>query len=270
MKFLDNMSFGQYVPADSPIHRADPRCKIVSAVALITGVFLVKEPLGFSSWIAVLIFLSRLSRIGIPMMLRTVRPVMLLIAFTAVINVFFTSGTPLWEMGPVSITSEGIRMGIYMSLRLLLLVLFANLLTLTTSPMALADGIESLLSPFKKIGMPAHEIAMMMTIALRFIPTLLNETDRIMKAQLARGADLDRGGLIRRLKAFIPVLIPLFVIVFQRADDLAVAMEARCYRGGGGRTRMKPFIWSWRDGLSLVFVIISVVVITLLEGRLKL
>ena len=140
MKFLDNMSFGQYVPADSPIHRADPRCKIVSAVALITGVFLVKEPLGFSSWIAVLIVLSRLSRIGIPMMLRTVRPVMLLIAFTAVINVFFTSGTPLWEMGPVSITSEGIRMGIYMSLRLLLLVLFANLLTLTTSPMALADA----------------------------------------------------------------------------------------------------------------------------------
>ncbi len=270
MKFLDNMSFGQYVPAESPIHRADPRCKIVSVIALVTGVFMVKEPLGFSFWALTLLALSQISRIGISMMLRTVRPVMILIFFTAFINVFFTSGVPLWEIGPLSITREGIRMGIYMSLRLLFLVLFANLLTLTTSPMALADGIESLLSPFKRIGVPAHEIAMMMTIALRFIPTLLNETDRIMKAQLARGADLDRGGLIRRLRAFIPVLIPLFVIVFQRADDLAVAMEARCYRGGGGRTRMKPFIWTWRDGLSLSFVIISVVAITVLERRLNL
>ena len=264
------MSFGQYVPADSPIHRADPRCKIVATIALVTGVFMVKEPLGFTSWAAVLIVFSHVSRIGLSMMLRTVRPVMILIVFTAIINVLFTSGTPLWELGPLTVTAEGVRMGVYMSLRLFFLVLFANLLTLTTSPMALADGIESLLSPFKRIGVPAHEIAMMMTIALRFIPTLLNETDRIMKAQLARGADLDRGGLIRRLKAFIPVLIPLFVIVFQRADDLAVAMEARCYRGGTGRTRMKPFIWGWKDGLSLALVLLSVVAITSCERWLKL
>ena len=140
-----------------------------------------------------------------------------------------------------------------MALRLTLLVLFANLLTLTTSPMALSDGLESIFSPFKRFGFPAHELAMMMTIALRFIPTLLSETDRILKAQLARGADLDRGSIVRRMKAFIPVLVPLFVIVFQRADDLAVAMEARCYRGGEGRTRMKPFRWRAADTAALAF-----------------
>ncbi len=269
MKFLDNMSFGQYIPAESPIHRADPRCKILSTIILITGVFLVEAPLGFSFWGIVLLLVSRLSGIGLSLIFRTVKPVMILIVFTATINVFFNSGTVIWEMGPLSVTKEGITMGIYMSLRLLFLVLFANLLTLTTSPMALADGIETLLSPFKKIGVPAHEMAMMMTIALRFIPTLLNETDRIMKAQLARGADLDRGGLIRRLRAFIPVLIPLFVIVFQRADDLAVAMEARCYRGGGGRTRMKPFFWKMRDTLALGTVIFSVAALTVIERCLK-
>ncbi|PIE54703.1 MAG: transporter [Dethiosulfovibrio peptidovorans] len=270
MRFLDNMSFGQYIPADSPIHRADPRCKILATLVLLTGVFLVDEPLGFISWAVLLLALSMLSRISLRILFRTIRPVMILIAFTAVINIFFTSGTPVATLGPLSITREGLRMGAYMALRLLFLVLFANLLTVTTSPMALADGLEALLSPFKRFGLPAHEIAMMMTIALRFIPTLINETDRIMKAQLARGADLDRGGLLKRLKAFVPVLIPLFVIVFQRADDLAVAMEARCYRGGGGRTRMHPFFWGWKDTAVLSFVVLIVVGITVLETHLGL
>ncbi|EFC91991.1 cobalt transport protein [Dethiosulfovibrio peptidovorans DSM 11002] len=270
MKFLDNLSFGQYIPADSPVHRCDPRCKIMSVLILLTGVFLVDSPVGFIFWGGLLWLLSLISKIGIPVLLRTVRPIMFLIIFTAIINLFFTSGTPLFEIGPISITKEGVRLGAYMALRLLFLILFANLLTLTTSPMALADGIESLLSPFKRLGLPAHEMAMMMTIALRFIPTLMNETDRIMKAQLARGADLDRGGLIKRLKAFIPVLIPLFVIVFQRADDLAVAMEARCYRGGGGRTRMRPFAWGTGETLSLGFVLTVVVALTVLERNIGL
>lgn len=270
MRFLDNLSFGQYIPADSPIHRGDPRCKILSVLILLTGVFLVDSPLGFIFWGALLLLLSLISKIGISVLLRTVRPIMFLIIFTALINLFFTSGIPLFEIGPISITKEGVRLGTYMALRLLFLILFANLLTLTTSPMALADGIESLLSPFKRLGLPAHEMAMMMTIALRFIPTLMNETDRIMKAQLARGADLDRGGLIKRLKAFIPVLIPLFVIVFQRADDLAVAMEARCYRGGGGRTRMRPFVWRAGETISLSLVLTVVVALTVLERHIGL
>lgn len=268
MKFLENISFGQYIPAKSPMHRADPRCKIISAVILITGVFLIRSSLGLFFWGIFLLVLCRLSGIGLPLILRTVKPVMILVVFTAAVNVFFTSGTVLWEWGPLSVTREGIEAGVQLSLRLLFLALFANLLTLTTSPMALADGIENLLSPFKKMGVPAHEIAMMMTIALRFIPTLFSETDRIMKAQLARGADLDRGGLIRRLRAFIPVLIPLFVIVFQRADDLAVAMEARCYRGGGGRTRMNPFRWRAADTAALWIVVVSVAGLTVLERYL--
>lgn len=267
MKFLDNVSFGQYVPSNSVVHRTDSRCKILATMIFITGVFLVKEPPGFILWGITLLFISRLSQIGISLLFRTIKPVMILIVFTAFINIFFTSGTTILSLGPLTITKEGIRLGTYMGTRLLLLVLFANLLTLTTSPMALADGIESLLSPFKKIGVPAHELAMMMTIALRFIPTLLNETDRIMKAQLARGADLDRGSIIKRLKAFMPVLIPLFVIVFQRADDLATAMEARCYNGGHGRTKMKPFKWRTRETLSLGGVVALVVLLTFIERK---
>ena len=171
----------------------------------------------------------------------------------------FAQGEPIWEWGIFSVSREGIELAWTMALRLVLLVLFANLLTLTTSPMALSDGLERLFSPLKRVGFPAHELAMMMTIALRFIPTLLNETDRVLKAQLARGADLDRGSIVKRMKAFIPVLVPLFVIVFQTADDLAVAMEARCYRGGEGRSRMKPFAWRFADTAALVFCFALVV-----------
>ena len=259
MKFLENLSFGQYIPARSPIHCLDPRGKVIALILLLTGVFMANRPYDWIIWCAVLAIGAKMAEIGILFLIRSIRTVLFLVLFTALLNLFFAPGEPLWEWGILSISREGLRMAWSMSLRLVLLVLFANLMTLTTSPMALSDGLESLLSPFKRFGFPAHELAMMMTIALRFIPTLLNETDRILKAQIARGADLERGSMMKRLKAFIPVLVPLFVIVFQRADDLATAMEARCYRGGVGRTRMKPFQWRGAD-TALLLVCLGLII----------
>lgn len=259
MRFLENMSFGQYVPARSWVHRLDPRAKVGAMALLLTGVFMAERPYDWILWAAALWLCAALSQTSVAFLLRSIRTVLFLIVFTALLNLFFASGEPLWQWGIFRVSREGVELAWTMALRLTLLVLFANLLTLTTSPMALSDGLESIFSPFKRFGFPAHELAMMMTIALRFIPTLLSETDRILKAQLARGADLDRGSVVRRMKAFIPVLVPLFVIVFQRADDLAVAMEARCYRGGEGRTRMKPFCWRAADTAALVFCALLIV-----------
>lgn len=269
MQFLNHMTLGQYVPADSFVHHLDPRCKIVAAVALLTGVFLVSDLRLFPLWALLLPCLAFLARIPLTMVLRSARPVVVLVLLTALIHVFFTKGEAIWQWGIVSITGEGLVMAARMGLRLLFLVLFAGLLTLTTSPMELSDGLERLFSPLTPLGFPAHDLAMMMTIALRFIPTLLDETDRIMKAQLARGADLDRGNVVRRLRAFIPVLVPLFVIVFQRADDLATAMEARGYRGGRGRTRLNPLKWRLRDGAALA-VVVSVVIAAVVADRILL
>jgi len=237
------------------VHRLDPRCKILSVMVLLTGIFLASHPSVFAAWGCLLAALAALSNLPFRLVLRSAKPVLILVFFTAIIHVFFTDGTPVVEFGFVSITREGIVAAVYMGLRLLFLVLFASFLTLTTKPMELADGLERLFSPLARWGFPAHELAMMMTIALRFIPTLLDETDRIMKAQLARGAAFDRGNLWKRLKAFLPVLIPLFVIVFQRAEDLATAMEARCYRGGEGRTRMFPLRWKSSDTLAGLIVL---------------
>ncbi|MDO9509009.1 MAG: energy-coupling factor transporter transmembrane component T [Thermovirgaceae bacterium] len=268
MKFLNNMTLGQYVPVDSSIHSLDPRCKIIATIVCLTGVFLVSGPYGFLSWGLFFALMVMLSRLSGGLILSTSRPVWILIAFTSIIHLFFTQGTPVFSWGILKITHEGLEMAARMGLRLLMLVLFAGFLTLTTSPTELADGLESLFSPLKRFGFPAHELAMMMTIALRFIPTLLNETERIMKAQIARGADLDRGGPLRRLRAFMPVLVPLFVIVFQRADDLATAMEARNYTGGEGRTRMYPLRWSIADTATLMLTVLFAVAVTLLEKRL--
>ncbi len=268
MKFLNNMTLGQYVPVESPIHALDPRCKIVSTLFCLIGVFMVREPLGFILWCAFFAVIVSASRIPARLVFSTIKPVWILVAFTSVIHLFFTQGSPVVTWGIIRITHEGIIMAVRMGLRLMLLVMFAGSLTLTTSPTELADGLESLFSPFKRVGFPAHEMAMMMTIALRFIPTLLNETDRIMKAQIARGADLERGGPLRRLRAFIPVLVPLFVIVFQRADDLATAMEARNYTGGEGRTRMNPLEWSRGDSAGLVITLLFSVAAVVLDGRL--
>jgi len=253
VKFLENMSFGQYVPSSSWLHRLDPRTKVCGLILILTGVFMASRPYDWLIWTTLLVVCARLSRTGLGFLFRSIRTVLVLIVITSVLNLFFAEGEPIWKWGFLSVSREGIELAWTMALRLALLVLFANLLTLSTSPMALSDGLERLFSPLKRVGFPAHELAMMMTIALRFIPTLIGETDRILKAQLARGADLDHGGMMKRVKSFIPVLVPLFVIVFQSADDLAIAMEARCYRGGEGRTRMKPFVWRTVDTLSLVF-----------------
>lgn len=258
MRFLENMSFGQYVPADSWVHRLDPRAKVGALTLLLVGVFMASRPCDWIIWTAVLWLCTSLSQTTLSFLLRSIRTVLFLIVFTAVLNLFFATGEPLWQWGIFHVSRQGVELAWTMALRLTLLVLFANLLTLTTSPMALSDGLESIFSPFKRFGFPAHELAMMMTIALRFIPTLLSETDRILKAQLARGADLDRGSVMKRMKAFIPVLVPLFVIVFQRADELAVAMEARCYRGGEGRSRMKPFQWRLADTFALLFCVLLI------------
>jgi len=247
------------------VHRLDPRCKIIAVLVLLTGVFLAKHPAVFSVWGVLLACLTAAARLPFRLVLRSAKPVLILVLFTASIHIFFTSGTPLLSLGIVTISREGLVLAVYMGLRLLFLVLFASFLTLTTRPMELADGLERLFSPFARFGFPAHELAMMMTIALRFIPTLLDETDRIMKAQLARGADLDRGGLIKRLRSFIPVLIPLFVIVFQRADDLAIAMESRCYKGGKGRTRMNPLEWTLSDSLSFAICMLLVIALSWID-----
>jgi energy-coupling factor transport system permease protein len=234
------------------------------------GIFLVRGPLGFTMWGLLFPALVATSKIPARLVLSTVKPVWILVAFTAVIHLFFTGGEPIFSWGILKITREGVVMASRMGLRLMLLIMFAGMLTLTTSPTELADGLESLFSPFRRFGFPAHELAMMMTIALRFIPTLLNETERIMKAQIARGAELERGGPLRRLRAFIPVLVPLFVIVFQRADDLATAMEARNYTGGEGRTRMNPLKWTARDTVALVFSLLFSLSAVLLDGRVTL
>jgi energy-coupling factor transport system permease protein len=231
---------------------------------------MVRGPIGFLMWGLLFLALVSASRVPARLVLSTVRPVWILVVFTAVIHLFFTSGEPLFSWGIIEITREGAVMAARMGLRLVLLVMYAGLLTLTTSPTELADGLENLFSPMRRFGFPAHELAMMMTIALRFIPTLLNETERIMKAQIARGAELERGGPLKRLRAFIPVLVPLFVIVFQRADDLATAMEARNYTGGEGRSRMYPLKWSVRDSAALVFSVIFSFAAVLLDGRVLL
>ncbi len=267
MKFLNHLTLGQYIPADSPVHRLDPRCKILAVVILLTGIFLMKHPAAFLAWGACLLLLSRLSKISFRVVLQGARPVIILVLFTAGIHLFLTKGTPLWQWGILSISKEGVVMASRMGLRLFFLVLYAGFLTLTTSPMELSDGLERLFQPFQRVGFPAHEMAMMMTIALRFIPTLFDETDRILRAQLARGADLDHGGLLRRMKAFIPVLVPLFVIVFQRAEDLAQAMEARCYRGGTGRSRMNPLRWKIADTLALACTLAAVILLIMIDKR---
>jgi energy-coupling factor transport system permease protein len=257
MSFADKIALGQYVPCESAVHSLDPRVKILSTLVLLFSLFGVKDPVFFAGWAVLLAGIVVLSRISFSMVLRSVRPVLWLLLFTVVLHVFFTPGEAIFTFHWIKVSREGLHMASLMGIRLLLLVAFAGLLTLTTSPMELADGMECLMSPFGRLGFPAHEMAMMMTIALRFIPTLLEETDRILKAQVSRGADLEGGGIVRRLRAFVPVLVPLFIIVFQRAEDLALAMESRCYVGGRGRTRMRPLRWRVRDTVALGAVVLS-------------
>lgn len=251
---LRDITIGQYYKVDSPIHRMDPRFKILASMLYLASLFLVKELIAYS---VVILFISSciyFSKIPPRFIFKGLKPIMVLIIFAFTINMFLTPGEsdPLIKIGWITVYREGIERAFFMASRLVLLIIGTSLLTLTTSPIELTDGIEYLLNPFKKIGVPAHEIAMMMTIALRFIPTLLEETDKIMKAQMARGADFESGHMVTRAKALIPLMVPLFVSAFRRADELAMAMEARCYRGGEGRTRMKVLRYTQLDLIGLV------------------
>ena len=238
---LKDITLGQYFPGNSIIHRIDPRVKIIITLVFIVVLFLAKGPVGYGIMLLTLISVILISRISLKVILRSMRPLLFIIIFTAILNMFYTGGEhEIFKLGFLRLTVEGLQTAIFMVLRISMLVVGTFvLLTYTTSPIMLTDGIESLLMPLEKIHLPVHELAMMMTIALRFIPTLVEETDKIISAQKARGADFESGNLIRRAKALIPILVPLFVSAFRRADELAVAMECRCYRGSEGRTRMK-------------------------------
>ena len=236
---IRDITIGQYYPAESPIHRLDARVKLCLTFLYIITLFVVKSFVGYFAVLIALGVAIKLSKVPLKFMLKGLKSIMIIIMFTAFINLFMTQGgTVIWEWKFLHLTTEGIRMAILMCIRLVMLVIGSSILTLTTTPIQLTDAIEYMLRPFKKIGVPAHEIAMMMTIALRFIPTLLDETDKIMKAQQARGADFDTGNLIQKAKSLIPILVPLFISAFRRADELAMAMEARCYHGDENRTRM--------------------------------
>ena len=235
---LKDITIGQYFPGDSIVHRLDPRIKILIIILFIASLFFVNT---FFPYIFIVLFIGaiiKIAKLPIKFILKGLRPLMFIILITFFINIFLTQGEVIVELGPISITKQGLSQASFMALRLIFLITGTSLLTLTTSPISLTDGIEKLLLPFSKVGLPAHELAMMMTIALRFIPTLLEETDKIMKAQMARGADFESGNILRRARNLVPLLVPLFINSFRRADDLATAMEARCYRGGEGRTRL--------------------------------
>ena len=262
---LKDITLGQFFPINSPIHRLDPRVKIISAIIFIIVVFMCKTPLSFGVIIALNALVIYLSRIRFSVILKSLKPVLILIIFTAIINLFLTSGDNYvvnWKF--IRISQEGIYSAVIMSVRIIMLVSFTSLLTFTTSPILLTDGIEALLKPFSKIGLPAHELAMMMTIALRFIPTLLEETDKIIMAQKSRGADFESGNLIKRAKALVPILVPLFINSFRRADELATAMECRCYRGGENRTRLKELSMNKKDVFALIFVFACAVIVYLI------
>lgn len=259
---LKDITLGQYIPADTPIHKLDARTKILATMGFITVIFIINKIVAYAVVCLFLALVVVLGRISVKHLLKSLKPIVLIIAFTAVINMFMTPGDVLYKFYFIKITKQGIDMALFMSIRLILLIAGASIMTLTTSPIALTDGLEKLLSPGKKIGLPAHELAMMMTIALRFIPTLLEETDKIMKAQMARGADFESGNLIKRAKAMVPIIVPLFVSAFRRAEELAMAMEARCYRGDMGRTRMKQLKFGWRDAVAtLTFAVFTGAVI---------
>ncbi|NMA86290.1 MAG: energy-coupling factor transporter transmembrane protein EcfT [Tissierellia bacterium] len=253
---LKDITIGQYFPGDTFVHKLDPRIKILISIMFIISLFFIKDFYPYALIFAFIIFSIILSKIPIRFILKGLKPLMLIIIITFLINVFLTKGEVLYTLGPLTITKEGLSQAVFMALRLIFLITGTSLLTLTTSPISLTDGIESLLSPFKKIGLPAHELAMMMTIALRFIPTLLEETDKIMKAQMARGADFESGNVINRAKNLVPLLVPLFVNAFRRADELAIAMEARCYRGGEHRTRLNELSLDRDDAIALISSII--------------
>lgn len=254
---LKDITIGQFFPGHSVVHRLDPRTKILLTLAFIVLVFLIQNIVSFGIAIIFLVTVILTAKIPVKIVLKGIKPILPLVIFTAILNIFFISGTPLVQWWIFTISREGLRLAVLMSIRIICLIAGASLLTYTTSPIALTDAIERLFKPLKAVHFPVHEMAMMMTIALRFIPTLIEETDKIMSAQKARGADLETGGIIRRARALIPILIPLFVSAFRRAEELALAMECRCYQGGEGRTKMKQLHFARLDLFAtLIFTLV--------------
>ena len=251
---LKDITLGQYFPGDTVIHRLDPRTKLIAVVLYIVAIFQAKGWIGYAAVLLATIVCMAISHIKFSNIFKGLKPMLFIIALTALLNIFYTQGTPIVEGWIV--TWEGIERAVKMILRIVLLITGTFLLTYTTSPMALTDGLEMLLSPLKKIKVPVHEMTIMMSMALRFIPTLIEETDKIMSAQKARGADFETGSLLQRAKALLPILVPLFVSAFRRADELAVAMESRCYHGGEGRTRMKQLRYARRDYIALALCVL--------------
>lgn len=262
---LSDITIGQYFPGSSILHRLDPRTKVVLLFFYLVLIFVCRSAISYAMLTALTFVLMLLSKVPMGTMLRSLKPLWWIILFTFVIHLFSTPGEELAQVWIFSLTWEGIVEGFYISLRLVLLILLSSLLTFTTSPIKLTDAMEELLSPFKRFGVPAHELAMMMTIALRFVPTLIQETDRIMKAQQSRGADFQDGSIAKRLRAFVPVLVPLFLSAFRRADDLAMAMEARCYRGGEGRTQMKALKVTSIDYVAWGFTVLLIAAVIVLR-----
>lgn len=266
---MRDITIGQYYPADSILHRLDPRVKFVSTLVYIVSLFVFSSWLGYGVAALFLVAMIVLSKVPFGFMIKGLKPIMVLLLITMFFNLVFTPGEVLWSFWILKITKEGIRLAIKMGIRLVFLIIGASIMTLTTTPNQLTDGLERLLRPLNKIHVPVHEIAMMMSIALRFIPILMEETDKIMKAQIARGADFENGSLIQRAKAMVPLLVPLFIAAFRRANDLAMAMEARCYRGGEGRTKMKPLVYRKQDYMGYGFLV-AYLVAAVLIGRVLL
>lgn len=262
---IRDITIGQYYPAQSPIHRLDPRVKIVCTLIFLISLFVQNSVLGYALAFVFLACMIHVSKVPAKFIGKGLKPIVILLLFTVAMNLFLTrGGAVLFHWGIITITETGLRTSVFMAVRLVLLVAGSSLMTFTTTPNGLTDGLEKLLHPLNRIHVPVHEISMMMSIALRFIPILLEETDNIMKAQIARGADFESGNIIQRAKAMIPILVPLFVSAFRRANDLAMAMEARCYHGGEGRTKMKPLKYHYQDRLAYAITwgyLIAIVVI---------
>lgn len=262
---LKDITIGQYYPADSIVHKTDPRVKMTLGFIYIIFLFIVSSFVGYGLVFLWVLLATKISKIPVKLIVKGLKPLRWIILITFIINMLFTKGTVLYALGPIKVTEEGLYNASRMAVRLCLLVMGTSLTTLTTSPVALTDGIEGLFSPLKKVGFPAHELAMMITIALRFVPTLIDETDKIMKAQMARGADFESGNVIKRAKNTVPLIIPLLLSSINRADELAIAMEARCYHGDEGRTKLNPLKIDSRDIMVFVFTILSFVAIFFVE-----
>lgn len=259
---MEKMIFGRYIPGNSFIHKLDPRSKLLFVFLFIAIVFIANNAITYVMLLAFTLVTVLFSRIRLYFLINGLKPILFLLIFTFLLHIFFTKeGELLFKWQFISVYEEGLKQGIFISVRFLVLVFTTSILTLTTSPISITDGMEMLLKPFKRFKLPVHELALMMSISLRFIPTLMDETDKILKAQMARGSDISSGPVKERIKAVVPLLIPLFVSAFKRAEDLAVAMEVRGYRGGEGRTRYRQLKWHWRD--SFILILLGIFALTL-------